>query len=261
MVSGLFVEERGNPEDRCIVFLHGLLGSSRNWRSVSKLMSSGFHTLSFDLPNHGRSPHHPDFTVQKMAALIHAEITQRGRSQFSLCGHSLGGKVAMRMACDDPASVDQLVVVDIAPRAYPPDHHLPTLLALLNLDLSVLSSRKEADEALSEQIPNWGFRQFLLTNLEVKNNRLFWLPSLTDLKDSIGNLSLNPLASSDQFAGDTLFICGGKSGYVRTEHHPDIQQYFPGAKLITLPEVGHDVHVEDREGFLAHLQNFLQGRV
>ena len=259
MVSDLFAEERGNPEDRTLVFLHGLLGSSRNWRSVTKAISSEFHTLSFDLPNHGKSPHHPDSTVQKMADLIHAEITQRGRSQFSLCGHSLGGKVAMRMACDDPASVDQLVVVDIAPRDYPPEHHLPTLQALLDLDLSLLSSRKEADEVLSEQIPSWGFRQFLLTNLEVKDNRLFWLPSLTDLKDSIGSLSSNPLTSGDQFEGDTLFVCGGKSGYVRTEHRPSIEQYFPGAKLITLPKAGHDVHVEDRGGFLAHLQNFLQG--
>ena len=39
----------------------------------------------------------------------------------------------MRMACDYPGSVDQLVVVDIAPRDYPPEHHLPTLDALIGL--------------------------------------------------------------------------------------------------------------------------------
>ena len=63
------------------------------------------------------------------------EIVQRGISHFSVAGHSLGGKIAMRMACDYPGSVDQLVVVDIAPRDYPPEHHLPTLDALIGLDL------------------------------------------------------------------------------------------------------------------------------
>ena len=260
MVSDLYVEERGNSGDSTIIFLHGLLGSSRNWRSVTKSLSEKYHTLCFDLPNHGKSFHEVESSVQKMARVIHAEIIQRGISHFSLCGHSLGGKIAMRMACDYPGNVDQLVVVDIAPRDYPPEHHLPTLQALIDLDISSLSSRKEADEALSEQIPNWAFRQFLLTNLERKDNRFFWLPDLTVLRDSIGSLSSNPLQKKDRFEGETLFLCGGKSGYVRSEHHTSIREYFPAAEMITLPNAGHDVHVEDREGFMAHLHNFLQGR-
>ena len=47
-----------------------------------------------------------------------------------ICGHNLGGKVAMRIACDQPNSIEKLIVVDIAPRDYPPDHHIPTLEAL-----------------------------------------------------------------------------------------------------------------------------------
>ena len=257
MVSDLYVEERGNPGDSTIIFLHGLLGSSRNWRSVTKSLSEKYHTLCFDLPNHGKSFHEVESTVQKMAKVIHAEIIQRGISHFSLCGHSLGGKIAMRMACDYPGNVDQLVVVDIAPRDYPPEHHLPTLQALIDLDISSLSSRKEADEALSEQIPNWAFRQFLLTNLEQNKGEFSWLPNLDNLRSSIASLSSNPL-KEEQFLEKTLFICGGKSGYVRTEHHQQIKHFFPHAEIKTLANAGHDVHVEDREGFLTHLQSFLK---
>ena len=80
-----------------------------------------------------------------------------------------------------------------------------------------------------------------------------------DYLDSIGSLSSNPLQKKDRFEGETLFLCGGKSGYVRSEHHTSIRDYFPAAEMITLPNAGHDVHVEDREGFMAHLHNFLQG--
>jgi len=36
-----------------------------------------------------------------------------------------------------------------------------------------------------------------------------------------------------------------------------IREYFPEAQIETLPNVGHDVHVEDRKGFISHLQKFL----
>jgi esterase len=256
VTSDLFVEERGNSDQPTIIFLHGLLGSSRNWRSITKIVSEEFHTLSFDLPNHGKSPKQDMCSVKIMSELILSFLNRRGLKKFSICGHSLGGKVGMRIACDLPTAVDKLTVVDIAPRDYPPEHHLPTLTALLELDIGNLKSRKEADIALSEKIPNWAFRQFLLTNLEMIKGHLVWLPNLKGLKDSISFLSANPLKEGEQYDGKTLFIRGGKSGYVRSEHVEEINHFFPQSEIKTLPKAGHDVHVEDREGFLTLFQEF-----
>ena len=75
---------------------------------------------------------------------------------------------------------------------------------------------------------------------------------------SIECLSSNPL-KHETFSGDVLFICGGKSGYVRSEHHDKIQQFFPNADIKILEKAGHDVHVEDGEGFLSLLQSFSKG--
>ena len=76
------------------------------------------------------------------------------------------------------------------------------------------------------------------------------------IRDSIEILSSNPL-EDDSFDGRTLFIRGGKSGYLRSEHMSDIIRYFPKAVFEVLPHAGHDVHVEDKEGFLAALNRFL----
>jgi esterase len=257
VTNNLFFEERGNADNPKIVFLHGLLGSSRNWRSITKIVSEEFHTLSFDLPGHGKSPHLGVCTVETIAECISSNLRRRGVESFSICGHSLGGKVAMRIACDLPAAIEKLAIVDIAPRDYPPEHHLPTLTALLELNIAKISNRKEADLILSEQIPNWAFRQFLLTNLEVKEGILAWLPDLKGLKNSIQFLSSNPLKDGERYEGASLFIRGGKSGYVRSEHVEEIHTFFPQSKIKTLPQAGHDVHVEDREGFLSLFQDFL----
>ena len=166
MNEPLYFEEYGQPGSPVIVFLHGLLGSSRNWRSIGKALSARFHVYALDLPEHGESPHTQQTSLVRMAGQVGDWITQNIPGNYILCGHSLGGKVAMLHACTHPKNVLGLVVVDIAPRDYPPEHHLPTLDALLSLDLSSMSSRKQADEALAEKVPHWAFRQFLLTNLK-----------------------------------------------------------------------------------------------
>jgi len=46
---------------------------------------------------------------------------------------------------------------------------------------------------------------------------------------------------------------------LRSEHFSLVTQAFPRADIVTLPEAGHDVHVEDKPGFLQHLSGFLAG--
>ena len=164
----------------------------------------------------------------------------------------------MAHACNHPNSILGLVVVDIAPRDYPPEHHLPTLDALLSLDLDSLQSRKEADEMLCEKVPNWAFRQFLLTNLKEESGVWCWRANLSTLRRSMDALSRNPLKKSEVYQGPALFVRGGKSGYLRSEHFSLVERAFPRAEIVTLPQAGHDVHVEDKEGFLFHLSQFLQ---
>lgn len=258
MNESLYFEEYGQSGYPVLIFLHGLLGSSRNWRSVAKALSKEYKIYALDLPEHGNSPHSSSTNLREMSQRVGEWICSNVEGDYILCGHSLGGKVAMGNACQEPQRMKGLVVVDIAPRDYPPEHHLPILNALLNLDFTSLKSRKEADEKLSESIPNWAFRQFLLTNLVEVGGTWKWRANLPVLHASMPQLSRNPLASEDSYEGPTLFIRGGKSGYLRSEHFPLVKEAFSNAEIVTLAEAGHDVHVEDKDGFLKYLKEFLQ---
>jgi len=257
LTQDLYFEEYGEAGNPPLVFLHGLLGSSRNWRSVAKEMACDYHIYCLDLPEHGESAHLPKTSLSIMQSRIEGWIEEQGLEKYRLCGHSLGGKLAMSLACRWPQRVVSLTVADIAPRDYPPEHHLPTFDALLSLDLSGIKNRKHADEVLSERIPNWAFRQFLLTNLISDGEGLRWRANLEVLRAGIADLSRNPLASSDHYQGPALVVRGGKSGYVRSEHFSLFDHYFADCSIVTLPEAGHDVHVEDRTGFVISLHNFL----
>ena len=47
--------------------MHGLLGSSRNWRSVAKGLGDHFQMHCLDLRNHGDSFHEDDSSIQAMS--------------------------------------------------------------------------------------------------------------------------------------------------------------------------------------------------
>ena len=138
---------------RPLVILHGFLGSSDNWRSMSKRLSSHFTVYCLDLRNHGQSPHSDAMDYPIMAADLREFVETQSLAQAFLLGHSMGGKVAMQFAGQYPERVDKLVVVDIAPKAYPPTHQ-SLLAALRAVDLRAAKNFSDIDSALSGPIPD-----------------------------------------------------------------------------------------------------------
>ena len=102
-----------------IVLLHGLFGASRNLHSLQKaLATDGHRVVALDLRNHGDSPHAKGMSYDEMAADVRETLGAMSALPCALLGHSMGGKVAMRLALDQPTLVSRLVVADIAPRGY-----------------------------------------------------------------------------------------------------------------------------------------------
>ena len=136
-----------------LVILHGLLGSSRNWQTAGRDLSDQFHVCALDLRNHGDSFHAHEVTYEIMAADVLAWLDAQGIERTHLLGHSLGGKVAMLLACRHAGRVERLVVVDIAPKAYP-HSHAREFDAMRELDLVALQSRAEAEQQLAVRVPD-----------------------------------------------------------------------------------------------------------
>ena len=76
-------------------------------------------------------------------------------------GHSLGGKTVMELAVKHSELVEKLIVVDIAPKAYPV-HHNRIIEGLSKLNFKEIESRVEADQLLALDVKEQGVRQFLL---------------------------------------------------------------------------------------------------
>lgn len=237
-----------------LLVLHGLLGSSRNWQTVGKDLTSHWHVLALDARNHGKSEHAPAMDYGVLADDIAGWMQAQGLARAAVMGHSMGGKTAMRLACRRPDLVERLVVVDIAPKDYFWVAHRGEFAAMNELDLTNLASRAEAEMRFEPRVPNLGMRKFLTTNLERgADGQWRWTVNLPVLTAALPVLEHNSLEAGDRYAGPTLFIAGGRSQYIQPGDADGIRAHFPAAQIEVIPESGHNPHMEAREKFSALL--------
>jgi len=233
---------RSQGEGQPIIILHGLFGSSDNWVSIAKILATTNRVYLLDLRNHGKSFHSSDFTYQAMAEDIRLFIEEHSIEKPLIIGHSMGGKVAMHFAIKYPELPKGLVVVDISPRYYPV-HHQQILKGLHAIPIDLLKSRNEADQSLSEYIPELSMRHFLLKNLTRGTDGNFeWRINLSIISENIENVG--EALVSGTYEGPTLFIGGANSNYILPSDHDEIRQFFPKAEIMEIQEAGHWVHSE-----------------
>lgn len=251
----LFYNQYGESGPPLIV-LHGLLGESGNWHTLSRTAFQTVATVyALDQRNHGRSPHTDEMDYASMADDVHRFIGEHDLDRVSLLGHSMGGKTAMQMALTHPEAVERLIVVDMAPKAYPPRHeHL--LEALARIDPTEYDSREDVDAALAEDVSSWSIRQFLLKNLDYDGEQYTWRMNLDAIRQNYDQLNA-ALPEDGTFDGPTLFVRGGQSDYVEDEDLPDIRERFPAADLVTIEDAGHWVHAEAPDAFAEVVVDFL----
>jgi len=245
-------------ENKTLIILHGLLGSSQNWQRAAKVFAEKYRVLTLDLRNHGDSPHTPAHSFAEMREDVKHVFDQQRLEQAYLLGHSMGGGVAMEFAFHYPGRLLGLIIEDIAPRAYPNDSG-EILQTLAEIDLSGISSRNQVEEQLAKKINSPITRQFLLTNLiRNEDNSFSWrvnLPALLNFRREIATYA--PPAAA-RYDGETLFIGGDKSAYRIDQDRDLILRHFPNSRLAMIPNAGHWLHFEALEAFTDTVMRFIE---
>ncbi|TVY19069.1 Abhydrolase domain-containing protein [Lachnellula arida] len=224
---------------RPIIFMHGLFGSKKNNRSISKALARdlGRPVYAVDLRNHGDSPHNPTHDYMAMAGDVAGFIEEHQLKNTTLIGHSMGAKTAMTLALKAPDIIDNIVSVDNAP-----------------LDAALLSNFGKYIQGMRkiEDAGSLPIRQFLLGNLHRppgEKTQKFKVP-LKILGSALDNLGDFPFKDPGEvrFEKPALFVRGTQSHYVPDEALPIIGQFFPRFILADI-DAGHWVISEKPEEF------------
>ena len=254
ILHSLQLGETGQP----FVILHGFLGMADNWKTLGRQWNEdGFQVHILDQRNHGRSFHSEEFSYELMAQDLKDYCDNHRLNNIYLLGHSMGGKVAMKAAQLFPELIEKLIIADIAPKTYAP-HHSDIINALQSVDFSKISSRKEADQVLSQRITDFGTRQFLLKSLyRVNKDTYGWRFNLEVLGNSQSMIGVHE-STDIAVQIPTLFIRGGNSGYILDTDKMLIDHAFAKAELKTIPNAGHWLHAEQPQLFYQFVNEFVK---
>jgi len=95
-----------------ILFVHGLLGSHRNWRHLVDRLDNTNRVIVPDLFGHGASEKHEgDYSPSAQAATLRDLINRLDIDRVTIVGHSLGGGISLAFCYLFPDRVERLVLV------------------------------------------------------------------------------------------------------------------------------------------------------
>lgn len=250
----------GSGSRPTLVFLHGFMGDSSDWKRIIDPLQFEWRCLAIDLPGHGGSLGLDDATYEWAhgcgAAL--ATIYEAGVAEWVLVGYSMGARMALQLALERPPGLVGLVLesgtaglrsdVDRARRA--------------SQDRETAARLRAAD--MVEFLRDW-YAQPLFESLQMRHDLLDEIVLRRSVNDpaevarALVGLSVAQQPDSwgriEELAIPVQLICGAEDPKYASLAS-DLQRSMRHARVTIVPGAGHAVHLESPDEFREALCSF-----
>jgi pimeloyl-ACP methyl ester carboxylesterase len=244
----LHVRDTGPRDAPAIVMLHGFGASLHTWEAWAQVLQADHRVIRFDLPGSGLSPPDPSgvYTDARSMQLLLALLDQLGVPRASLMGHSIGGRLAWRLAAEHPEQVDKLLLLSPDGFASPGFEYgkapeVPASFKLMRwvlprplLEMSLEPAYANPKRALSDELTT---RYFELMRAPGSRDALLDRMSQTVLVD--------PRPVLARIQAPTLLLWGEQDQMIPIANSADYVKVIPTITLLRLPGVGHLAQEED----------------
>ena len=111
---------RAGGRGPAVLLLHGYPQTHAEWHKIAAPLAERYTVVMMDLRGYGQSfvPEGRDgqaMTKRHMGQDAVAVMAKLGHAKFRLVGHDRGGRVAYRLAFDQPERLEKVAVIDIIP--------------------------------------------------------------------------------------------------------------------------------------------------
>lgn len=250
----LCYQDAGDPVGAPLVLLHGLLSDRTTWHpAIDPLARRGLRVIALDLPGHGCSdkPRGP-YLLEDYARVLDGFLAAIGISSATVCGHSLGGAIAVHFGYHYPDRISGLVLVssgglgrEVSPllRGLTVPGAEPLLDAIMNRRavVRVLRSQRltRALRLTPERRVNFGR---IGRSLADPASRAAFFASLRGVIAPSGQrgsfLEMQYLAAQVP----TLVVWSSQDGIIPVAHAHATHAHLPGSRLVVFPGGGHEPH-------------------
>jgi pimeloyl-ACP methyl ester carboxylesterase len=251
-----------------LLLVHGMAGSTENWREVIAPLARERTVIAPDLPGHGGSePGSGDYSLGAHAAVLRDLLVALGHERVTVVGHSLGGGIAMQFTYQFPELVERLVLVSsggLGPEVSP----VLRAAALPGADLFIAATAAPGARvggAIARGFGAFGLRPSPdlaevargYASLADPGRRAAFLETLRAVVGTAGQ----KVAAGDRLylaeALPILIVWGKEDPIIPVAHAEAAAETIPGARLEIFEEVGHLPQLEVPGRFVAVLERFL----
>ena len=265
----------GAPMDGSpILFVHGLMCSSRTWTAQVDRLTDRRRVIAPDLYGHGESAKPPgDYSLSAHAASLRDLFDALDISSATVVGHSLGGGIALQLAYLFPDRVDALVLVSSGGlgRELNPLLRAATLPGS-ELVLPVIASgwlHGIGDTAL------WCWSKVGLPPISPGSDEAWrGLSSLADgdtrraflaTSRSVIDVGGQTVSARSRLSGiasrPSMLVWGERDRIVPAAHVEAARQELPATRVEMFARSGHFPHLDEPDRFARVLDDFISGTV
>lgn len=249
-------EAAGDPVRTPLVFLHGIGGAARAWRSQVTAFSDRYRAIAWDMPGYGGSTPLESVSIATLADALQDFLQQIDAQKPVLVGHSIGGMIVQQWLAKYPREAAAVVLAQTSPafgkadgdwqkqfieaRLGPLDRGetmkslAPSLVRELVGDDPDPAGMELARDCMAS-VPEASYRSMMLALLGF------------DQRKALANISI-----------PTLVLSGSKDKNAPAPMMAKMATYIPASTYVELEGAGHLVNLERPKAFDAALDQFLK---
>jgi pimeloyl-ACP methyl ester carboxylesterase len=232
-----------------LVLIHGAGGSRLHWPSELRRLQ-GETVYSLDLPGHGDAGGAGERSIEGYVEHLLGWMDATGLARVVLCGHSMGGAIALTCALRAPDRLEGLILVGSGARL----RVHPTLIES--------TSSPAGFQGAVDLIQRWAFSDFAPPQLvEQARKRLLEVPHRVLHADFLACDGFDVCEKVRDIKLPVLVLCGDQDRMTPLNYSRYLQEHIEGAELVVVEQAGHMVMLEQPAqvtqsvaGFMARAQ-------
>jgi N-formylmaleamate deformylase len=228
-----------------LVIVPGIVSPAALWGFVGERFGRHFDTYVLDVRGRGlsESGDHLDYGLETCALDVIAFAAAAGLARYVLLGHSMGARIAVHVARRAGPELNRIVLVD-PPVSGPGRRPYPSPLGAV-LDLLEAARRGEAEAALrAPGAPKWPEALVRI--------RAEWLHTCNERAVVESHRAFHEddmHAHLPHIRVPTALIAAGKGNVILDEDEREIRSLMPSLEFRRVAGAGHQIQVDDFEGF------------
>ncbi|MDT4937680.1 MAG: hypothetical protein QOG80_1351 [Pseudonocardiales bacterium] len=260
--------EAGPSDGPVVLLLHGLASDSTTWdRALGPMARDGLRVVAVDLIGHGESDKPAGtYLLTDFGDSLAAFCAAAGIERATVCGHSLGGAIAVHFAYHHPERVAGLVLVSagglgrevhpvLRAAAVPGAERI--LGAAVRPSMRRLYSSPRVHRLLRLTPDNVVNLRRAGRTLGTSEGQAAFFAALRGVIEPAGQrgsfIEMRYLAEHIP----TLLVWAEGDGVIPVAHAHAAHGHLPGSRLVVFPGTGHEPHRRNADAFAAAVVDFV----